>query len=330
MRAFSARSGKRVGVTEKWQGRKSPFVLCVIVQTVIFGFGNVITKFAYESVTPLWCMVLRFGLALVVFALFFGPRMVRELRGVKLGDWVPAAMCLAVGYISCNLALDLTTATNVGFLVALPVVFAPFIAKIVRRVRYPRAMIPFQVAVVGGLYLLCCNGGAFSFGAGEALSLLSSAAIAGSLVFGEKGLEKLSASTIAGTQIIASFALSLVAALAVEPVADIAAIEPVAWGVIAFLAILSTCVTFALQNVALTGLPSSTVSLFLTGEPVFTALFSMALLGESLSVAGWVGAGVIFAAVVGATFVEGREGQTEDATGAASRTQQVAAASAAE
>ena len=168
------------------QGSRSPFVLCVVVQTVIFGLGNVITKFAYESVTPLWCMVLRFGLALAVFALVFGPRMVRELRGAKLADWVPAAACLAVGYIACNLALDVTTATNVGFLVALPVVFAPFIAQVVRRVRYPRAMIPFQVAVVGGLYLLCCNGGSFSFGAGEALSLLSSAAIAGSLVFGRR------------------------------------------------------------------------------------------------------------------------------------------------
>ncbi len=51
----------------------------------------------------------------------------------------------------------------------LPVVFAPFIAQVVRRVRYPRAMIPFQVAVVGGLYLLCCNGGSFSFGAGVIL-----------------------------------------------------------------------------------------------------------------------------------------------------------------
>ena len=54
-----------------------------------------------------------------------------------------AAACLAVGYIACNLALDVTTATNVGFLVALPVVFAPFIAQVVRHVRYPRAMIPF-------------------------------------------------------------------------------------------------------------------------------------------------------------------------------------------
>lgn len=71
-------------------------MLCVVVQTVIFGLGNVITKFAYESVTPLWCMVLCFGLALVMFALAFGPRMVRELRGAKLADWTPAAACLAV------------------------------------------------------------------------------------------------------------------------------------------------------------------------------------------------------------------------------------------
>lgn len=78
------------------ESNRSPFVLCVVVQTVIFGLDNVITKFAYESVTPLWCMVLRFGLALAVFALVFGPRMVRELRGAKLADWVPAAACLAV------------------------------------------------------------------------------------------------------------------------------------------------------------------------------------------------------------------------------------------
>lgn len=64
-------------------------MLCVVVQTVIFGLGNVITKFAYESVTPLWYMVLRFGLALAAFALVFGSRMVRELRGAKLADWAP-------------------------------------------------------------------------------------------------------------------------------------------------------------------------------------------------------------------------------------------------
>ena len=65
----------------------------------------------------------------------------------------------------------------------LPVVFAPFIVQVVRHVRYPRAMIPFQVAVAGGLYLLCRNGGSFSFGAGVILV----AVVGATLVEGRDG-----------------------------------------------------------------------------------------------------------------------------------------------
>ena len=98
-----------------------PFVACVVLQTVIFGSGSAITKLAYESITPLWCLVVRFGLAALVFGLFLGPRIVRQLRSVCVRDWLPAALCMALSFITCNVALDLTTATNVGFLVALPV-----------------------------------------------------------------------------------------------------------------------------------------------------------------------------------------------------------------
>lgn len=56
---------------------------------------------------------------------------------------------MGISYLCCNVALDLTTATNVGFLVALPVVFAPLLSTVVERSRYPRAIIPFQVGVAG-------------------------------------------------------------------------------------------------------------------------------------------------------------------------------------
>ena len=123
---------------------------------------------------------------------------------------------------------------------------------------------------------------------GEILALLSSVALAGALVFGERGLEQLDATTVAGTQIVASFVVALACALVFEPPVNVAAVQPVAWGTIAFLALLSTCLTFMLQNVALTELPSSTVSLLLTGEPVFTAAFSFMLLGEALSALVWL------------------------------------------
>ena len=120
-------------------------------------------------------------------------------------------------------------------------------------------------------------------------------------------MEQLDATTVAGTQIVASFVVALACALVFEPPVNVAAVQPVAWGTIAFLALLSTCLTFMLQNVALTELPSSTVSLLLTGEPVFTAAFSFMLLGEALSAAGMAGAVVIVASVVAATWVEGRQ-----------------------
>ena len=149
----------------KTRSKRWPYVACVVLQTVIFGSGNAITKMAYESITPMWCLAIRFGLAALVFAIFFGPRIVRQLKGARIGAWMPAALCMALAYLTCNVALDLTTATNVGFLVALPVVFAPLLSCLVNRRRYPLAFLPFQAAVVVGLYLLCSNGGAPSFGA---------------------------------------------------------------------------------------------------------------------------------------------------------------------
>ncbi len=285
---------------------RSICIASVVLQTIIFGSGSAITKLAYDSISPLWCLAIRFGLAAAVFAVLFGPRMVRGLKGARLGDWLPAAICMAVSYISCNIALDLTTATNVGFLMALPVVFTPVIAVFVLRQRYKLVHLPFQVAVVVGLYLLCSSGGSFSFGLGEVCALITAISLAGALVFGERGLVRMDVVTISGTQIGVTFVACLVGALVFEKPLDVVAVQPIAWGTIVFLALASTCLTFALQNMALTKLPSSTVSMLLTGEPIFTALFSWGILGETLSVVGLVGAALIIVCVVGETWIDGR------------------------
>lgn len=309
--------------TSKWT-----FVAFVILETLIFGSGNTITKMAYESITPLWCLTIRFGLATAVFLMLFGRRIVASLRHAPVRSWLPAALCMSVTYITCNVALAFTTATNVGFLVSLPVVFAPVLGVLVNRgTRYPVAFIPFQLAVVAGLYLLCSSNGALTFGIGEVLALCSSVALAGALVFGKKGLSQLNAVTVAGTQIGMTFAVSLGCALSFEPLPNLAAVTPFTWGTIAFLALLSTCLTFFLQNVSLEKLPSTTVSLLLTGEPVFTAAFSYVLLGETLSVVGLAGACLIVASVVAATFVEAKtDSAASPAAGSAPARNQVGGA----
>ena len=278
-----------------WKQARWPFVVFVLIEVVIFGSGSAVTKFAYDSITPLWCLAVRFGLATAVFALFFGRRIVARLRSVKVRLWLPQALCMGISYLCCNVALDLTTATNVGFLVALPVVFAPLLSTVVERSRYPRAIIPFQVGVAGGLYLLCSQGGSLAVGPGELLALGSSVALAGALVFGKQALAELDAVTVAGTQIAVAFALCLGCALAWEPMLDVAAVRPVAWGIIVFLALFSTCLAFFLQSLALDRLSSTT-------------LFAYLFLGETLSAMGLLGAAVIVGTVVAATWADGRTG----------------------
>ena len=41
-----------------WKQARWPFVVFVLIEVVIFGSGSAVTKFAYDSITPLWCLPL--------------------------------------------------------------------------------------------------------------------------------------------------------------------------------------------------------------------------------------------------------------------------------
>lgn len=277
------------------------YASCIILQGLIYGLGNVLTKFAYESISPFWCLTVRFGAATLIFLIFFGSTIFRELKSAALGQWLPSGICMALGYITCNVALNLTDATTVGFLMALPVIFTPFFALIIMKQPYRRSYVVIQLLVVLGLYLFCSNGGGFSFGLGEALSLFTSVAVAGAYVFGERGLKELSVATVSVTQTALAFVLSLCGALVLEPGFSFAGVEAVAWVVIIYLVVPCTCLAFALQNIALTGISSTMVSVLASSEPVLTAICAWVILGEVLTPVGFLGAGVILLCILAAT-----------------------------
>jgi drug/metabolite transporter (DMT)-like permease len=218
--------------TLKQPDKRLGYILMIVLQCVIYGIGNPITKIAFESITPFWCLAFRFTLATLVLAAVAGRKSVAELRAARPGDWIPAALCTAGAYIGCNIALDLTTATMVGFLISLPVLFVPFLAVFVLHRPYRWAFLPAQLAVVAGLYLLCSNGGAFSFGAGEALGLLVAVCMAGTLVWGERSLRNLSPLAVSFAQVAVTAVFSVFGALLFERGTDLAAVRPAAWLVI--------------------------------------------------------------------------------------------------
>jgi len=280
------------------KNNKFRYIACILLQSVVYGFGNPLTKIAFESISPFWCLTIRFTFAFLVFLLFFSKRILSVLCTVSPKVYAPTGLCMAVAYISCNLALNWTSATNVGFLMSLPVIFAPILASIVLKQKYKLIHVPVQIAVIVGLYLLCCNGSTFVFGKGEIAALITSVSVAGGLVFGEQSLKQMDAVTVSAIQSGITAIISLLCALIFENVGVLPHVALAAWGVVLYLALTCSCLAFVLQNTALSHLSSTAVSMLQCTQPILTAIISFLLLGERLGSQGLLGAAIIIICIL--------------------------------
>lgn len=279
----------------------------ILLQSIIYGFGNPLTKIAFESITPFWSLSVRFTIAFAVFMLFFGKGIVESLKGVSPKVYLPASFCMALAYISCNLALNWTSATNVGFLMSLPVIFAPVLALMVYKTKYKLIHIPVQIAVVVGLYLLCYDGSKLMVGKGEITALITAFSISGALVFGEESLKKLDAAAVSAAQAGITALISLPCALIFESTKVLSQVTLPAWAVVLYLAIFCTCMAYMLQNTALKHISAAAVSMLQCTQPILTAIISYFLLKEKLSTEGFIGAAIIIICIITENIISSKE-----------------------
>lgn len=289
------------------QDRNLKYILFILIQSLIYGFGNPLTKTAYETITPLWLIALRFTISTVLFIVVFRKQIFADTGWLKSAAWLPSALCCAGAYITCNIALNITTATNVGFIMSMPVLFAPLLQSLVLRRKYQIRKLPVQLVAIGGLFLLCCNGGLFAFGPGEALAVLDALCLAGVLVFTEKALgSNMNVFQITTAQMGVTMIISIILAFAFDNTNVIAGADVRAWLVIFYLAVVCTIGGYLLQNVAVTRLSSSAVAMLQCTQPILTAFASFLLLGETLTGTGLAGGGIIIAALIADSLISRR------------------------
>lgn len=282
-------------------------IMLIVLQSVLYGLGDPVSKAAYE-VVPLFVMLsLRYCIALAVILLIWGKRIITGLKVSSWRDWVIPVLCMGGAYVSNNVGLLMTQATTVAFIRSLPTMIAPVLAFIVLGRKYRKQLIPVQIAVIAGLYMLCCGKGGLGngFGWGEFFAFLSAVLLAASLVFGERSLERVDAITLSALQTAASAAMALVGMLlSGSSAADTnAATEswismPGVWLTILYLAILCTIAGYVLQNIALKTIQAHTVAVLQCLCPVMTAAFSWFILSERMSLFGIAGAALILICLV--------------------------------
>lgn len=49
---------------------RNKYIIFILLQSLLYGLGNPLTKIAFTSITPLWCLAFRFSLAFIIFAIF--------------------------------------------------------------------------------------------------------------------------------------------------------------------------------------------------------------------------------------------------------------------
>ena len=277
--------------------------ILILLQSLFYGFGDPVSKVAYE-VTPVYTLlVIRYSIAFIILAALFGRRIIRTVRTVPLRAWLVPGICIGMAYLVGNVALSLSAATSIAFIRSLSVVLTPALAFLFYRAHFRWQHIALQILAVVGLYLLCARGGLSGFGPGEALELVDALLRAAALVFSMRSLDSIDPVSLTALQAGCSSVLALAACLFFEGGIHAGTVTPLAWAIILYLAITCTLLGYLLQNLAMTRISDRAVALLQSTAPVMTAVFAFFLLGEKLSAAGIIGSVIILFCVTASSFI---------------------------
>ena len=275
-------------------------VLCILLQSLIYGFGDPISKYAFEIIPVYSALVIRYSIAIGVLFLFAGKRIVRDLKASKIKPIILPSISIGIAYVVGNVAISLTEATTVAFLRSLSIIFTPLLAFACYGVSCSWKQIPILLLMLTGLYYLCgvADNGIAGIGAGEILALISAITLAGALVFGKNALESTTALGLTAVQTITTGIITLVAAFIIEGKVDCSTADGVSLAILAYIGIACTVGGYLLQNAALGEITARTIALLQCSCPVMTAFFSYILIGEQMTLNGIIGCVIILVCLI--------------------------------
>jgi len=276
--------------------------LALLLTTLIWGATFPATKVVLEQIPPLSFLFLRFflGALLVVMGMLLSGFPIRRERSVLRASAI-ATVWLFLGYLLQTVGLWHTTASNSAFITALYVVFVPLI---LRRFGW-RVWVATSIAM-GGLWLLVKP--TIAINPGDLLTLGCAVAFAAHIACLERFTREVDAPSLFTWQMVA-MAVILCPAMVIEA-APVESFAPTAVLLVG-LAITGGLATgaFAVQMWAQRLIPAQQVALVFASEPVYAAWLSWYFLGESLDLQGWIGSGLIVAAVVFGAFAAESHGE---------------------
>jgi drug/metabolite transporter (DMT)-like permease len=263
-------------------------VLTLVAMTVVWGTTFAITKGTLDSISVPLLLAVRFSFAALCFAWVpFDRRAV--VPALVLG------LVAFVGFATQTWGLTITTASKSAFITGLSVILTPLVARAFYGYQPPPRLLVAGVLSVAGLGLLTLHGGADGPNAGDLLTLVTALTYALYIVYLGQVAGRVSGMALAGLQHVPLAVLAWI--WAAPDVASLASVPWTAYLAIAYLGVVASAVVAVGQVYAQRVVPAAVAALIFVLEPLFASLFAMAVLGESLGVAGWIGGAMVVAAM---------------------------------
>lgn len=269
--------------------------ISLVVIAAIWGLTFVMVQDAVERLPVSAFLAYRFLPACALVAVIFR----REVRRLSGAGWVAGLLMgvfLTSGYVFQTMGLQHTTAAKAGFITGLFVVLTPVFGAVFfgQRSGWP-AWIAAGVST-GGLYLLS-GGGSGGTAYGDLLVLGCAASFAFHILFTGRAVAHHHAGALLAVQLgVCGVATLVVAAGGSDLELPGSAVE---WNALVVTALGATALGFFVQTYAQQHASPARTALILASEPAFAGLFAYLLAGETLDAAGWMGAALIMAAIVG-------------------------------
>lgn len=277
-------------------------IAMLLTTTSIWGFAFVAQKSAMDSMGPYTFAAARFllgTLCILPLALAEWRRRNAAAPPLTVRQWWMIAAVVApflLGSLLQQVGLQSTTATNAGFLTGLYVFLTPLFGYLIFRTRpHPVFYVCVPIALIGLYYL---NGGSLDAMSQGDLLIICCAAGWGlqilllGVVSRETGLPiVVSILSFAATGVVALLLALTFEAPTLTGVAD-------GWVQIAYTGLLSTGLAFTFQAIAQQHLPAANAAMIMSTETLFAAIGGALILGDRLTTVGYIGAALMFAAIV--------------------------------
>ncbi|ARJ39213.1 hypothetical protein SporoP8_10245 [Sporosarcina ureae] len=261
---------------------------------IIWGSGFVMSALALEYYTPYQILAVRFIIGALLLSIVFHKRLLRVdksvlWKGALLGVFLYGAFALQ------TVGLQFTTPSKNAFLTGVNVVMVPLIAFIL----YKRKLDTFEwfgaVLALIGVAVLSLQWST-TINIGDVLTLGCAVMFAFHILYTARFVRSEDAILLTLLQMVVAAGISSVTVIVMGETSF--SMEPKGVSSVLYLAVFSTTLAFLMQTVGQKHLSETKAAIILSTESVWGMIFSVALAYELLTFRMFLGALIIFIAIL--------------------------------